>query len=68
MRGQKANIHVLKEMLELCQIIDSEGYSVKDEPSMRVIPFGELFNVSVSLFEIERVLKKSFKYLLDDIL
>ncbi|XP_037818746.1 flocculation protein FLO11 isoform X2 [Lucilia sericata] len=45
MRGQKANIHVLKEMLELCQIIDSEGYDVKDEPSMRVIPFGELFNI-----------------------
>uniref|UniRef100_T1PG31 Costars domain-containing protein n=3 Tax=Musca domestica TaxID=7370 RepID=T1PG31_MUSDO len=45
MRGQKANIHVLKEMLELCQIIDSEGYNVKDEPSMRVIPFGELFNI-----------------------
>ncbi|XP_061403061.1 uncharacterized protein LOC133338950 [Musca vetustissima] len=45
MRGQKANIHVLKEMLELCQIIDSEGYNVKDEPQMRVIPFGELFNI-----------------------
>ncbi|XP_073830231.1 uncharacterized protein isoform X2 [Musca autumnalis] len=45
MRGQKANIHVLKEMLELCQIIDSEGYNVKDEPDMRVIPFGELFNI-----------------------
>lgn len=46
-RGQKANIHVLREMLELCQIIDSEGYVVKDEPTMRVIPFGELFNVSI---------------------
>lgn len=45
MRGQKANIHVMKEMLELCQIIDSEGYNVKDEPKMRVIPFGELFNI-----------------------
>ncbi|KAH8420604.1 hypothetical protein KR009_011957 [Drosophila setifemur] len=45
MRGQKANIHVMKEMLELCQIIDSEGYEVKDEPTMRVIPFGELFNI-----------------------
>lgn len=46
MRGQKANMHVMKEMLELCQIIDSEGYEVKDEPTMRVIPFGELFNVN----------------------
>ncbi|XP_017852164.1 fruit protein pKIWI501 isoform X2 [Drosophila busckii] len=45
MRGQKANMHVMKEMLELCQIIDSEGYQVKDEPTMRVIPFGELFNI-----------------------
>lgn len=45
MRGQKANMHVLREMLELCQIIDSEGYNVKDEPNMRVIPFGELFNI-----------------------
>ncbi|XP_012158650.1 uncharacterized protein KIAA0754 isoform X1 [Ceratitis capitata] len=45
MRGQKANMHVMREMLELCQIIDSEGYNVKDEPNMRVIPFGELFNI-----------------------
>ncbi|KAH8235388.1 hypothetical protein KR038_006204, partial [Drosophila bunnanda] len=44
-RGQKANMHVMKEMLELCQIINSEGYDVKDEPQMRVIPFGELFNI-----------------------
>lgn len=51
MRGQKANIHVLKEMLELCQIIDSEGYDVKDEPEMRVIPFGELFNVREIFFK-----------------
>uniref|UniRef100_A0A1A9W290 Costars domain-containing protein n=1 Tax=Glossina brevipalpis TaxID=37001 RepID=A0A1A9W290_9MUSC len=45
MRGHKANIHVLKEMLELCQIISSEGYPVQDDPGMRVIPFGELFNI-----------------------
>ncbi|XP_034653694.1 calphotin isoform X2 [Drosophila subobscura] len=44
-RGQKANMHVMKEMLELCQIINSEGYDVKDEQGMRVIPFGELFNI-----------------------
>lgn len=55
MRGQKANIHVLKEMLELCQIIDSEGYNVKDEPSMRVIPFGELFNVSATKVTLRNV-------------
>lgn len=45
MRGQKANMHVMREMLELCQIISSEGYDVKDEPTMRVITFGELFNI-----------------------
>uniref|UniRef100_A0A1B0FDR1 Costars domain-containing protein n=1 Tax=Glossina morsitans morsitans TaxID=37546 RepID=A0A1B0FDR1_GLOMM len=45
MRGHKANIHVLKEMLELCQIISSEGYPVQDDAGMRVIPFGELFNI-----------------------
>ncbi|XP_022232608.2 translation initiation factor IF-2 [Drosophila obscura] len=44
-RGQKANMHVMKEMLELCQIINTEGYDVKDEQGMRVIPFGELFNI-----------------------
>ncbi|XP_037933376.1 uncharacterized protein LOC119668066 isoform X2 [Teleopsis dalmanni] len=49
MRGQKANMHILKEMVELCQIIDSEGYKVTDEPSMRVIPFGELFNIYNSI-------------------
>lgn len=60
-RGQKANIHVLREMLELCQIIDSEGYVVKDEPTMRVIPFGELFNVSLffDLLYLKALLKLS---------
>lgn len=45
-RGQKANIHVFKEMLELCQIIKSEGYAHdKENPKLKVILFGELFNV-----------------------
>lgn len=45
-RGQKANIHVFREMLELCQIINSEGYSHdKEHPKLKVILFGELFNV-----------------------
>lgn len=48
-RGQKANMHVFKEMLELCQIINTEGYPVsKEEPDMRFIPFGELFNVRLN--------------------
>lgn len=46
-RGQKANIHVFREMLELCQIICSEGYAHDEEhPKLKVILFGELFNVS----------------------
>lgn len=48
-RGQKANIHVFREMLELCEIINSEGYShCKETPKLKVILFGELFNVSSS--------------------
>lgn len=46
-RGQKASIHVCREMLELCQIIHSEGYPItKENPELRVILFGELFNVN----------------------
>lgn len=45
-RGQKASIHVCREMLELCQVIHSEGYPIsKENPELRVILFGELFNV-----------------------
>lgn len=45
-RGQKANMHVFKEMLELCQIINSEGYPQSEEdPSLKFILFGELFNI-----------------------
>lgn len=46
-RGQRANIHVFKELVELCEIINSEGYSHDEEnPKLKVILFGELFNVS----------------------
>lgn len=45
-RGQKANMHVFKEMLELCQIINSEGYpQTEEDPTLKFIPFGELFNI-----------------------
>lgn len=47
-RGQKANIHVLREMLQLCEIIDSGGCAFDDEhPDLKVITFGELFDVSL---------------------
>lgn len=46
-RGQKASIHVCREMLELCQLINSEGFPQSEEtPQLKVILFGELFNVS----------------------
>lgn len=48
MRGQKANIHVFKEMKELCELINSEGAPVDpEEPrGVKFIFFGEIFNVS----------------------
>lgn len=49
-RGQKANIHVYKEILELCHVIDSEGAAYGDETAkLKAIPFGELFDVILSL-------------------
>lgn len=45
-RGQKANIHVYKEILELCYVIESGGEIYSEEtPELKAIPFGELFNV-----------------------
>lgn len=35
-------------MLELCQMINSEGYAHDEEhPKLKVILFGELFNVRI---------------------
>lgn len=47
-RGQKANLHVYKEMRELCEVINQSG-APQDEEHPRgpkFIFFGELFNVS----------------------
>lgn len=45
-RGQKANIHVYREILQLCHVIYSGGYLYDEEkPELKVIPFGELFEV-----------------------
>lgn len=45
-RGHKASMHVCREMLELVQIINSEGCpQSKEHPELKVILFGELFNV-----------------------
>uniref|UniRef100_A0A182UD78 Costars domain-containing protein n=1 Tax=Anopheles melas TaxID=34690 RepID=A0A182UD78_9DIPT len=45
-RGKKANIQVYQEMLELCQVIDVDGKPVsKKNPDIKMIYFGELFNI-----------------------
>ncbi|XP_055644724.1 actin-binding Rho-activating protein-like isoform X2 [Toxorhynchites rutilus septentrionalis] len=45
-RGKKANIQVFQEMLELCTVIDDEGQPMsKADPNLKVISFGELFNI-----------------------
>lgn len=50
MRGQKANLHVYKEMLDLCEVINESGLPRSEsEPEMKYILFGELFNVSIIL-------------------
>lgn len=47
-RGQKANIHVFREMCELCEIINGSGapQDEEDPKGPKWIFFGELFNVS----------------------
>ncbi|XP_044738841.1 actin-binding Rho-activating protein isoform X2 [Chrysoperla carnea] len=44
-RGVKATIHVCKEMLELCQIIDEYGAQFNEDGTQKIIYFGELFNI-----------------------
>lgn len=45
-RGQRANLHVYKEMLDLCEVINESGMPrAPDEPDMKFIFFGELFNI-----------------------
>lgn len=40
-------MHVFKEMLELVQVINTEGFPIEDDkPELKGILFGELFNVS----------------------
>lgn len=48
-RGQKANIHVIREMLQLCEIIDTGGEEYcEDTPGLKVMFFGELFDVRLT--------------------
>lgn len=48
MRGHKANMHVWKEIYDLCKIIDDEGTPNPENPELKAILFGEIFNVSTN--------------------
>jgi hypothetical protein len=49
LRGKKANVHVYKEVLELCQIIHENGTPDANDPELKTILFGELFNIYVHI-------------------
>lgn len=57
-RGLKANIHVFREMCELCEIINGSGapQAEEDPRGPKWIFFGELFNVSWSLLRVVQLL------------
>lgn len=44
-RGRKAKAHILKEVVELCEIIYQEGTPCRDHPEIIAITFGDLFNI-----------------------
>lgn len=52
-RGQKASIHVFREMCELCTVINDSGAPIDEEDphGPKFIFFGELFNVSAKRFD-----------------
>ncbi|XP_018053211.1 PREDICTED: actin-binding Rho-activating protein-like isoform X1 [Atta colombica] len=49
LRGRKANAHVLKEILELCEIISHEGTPCRDQPDVIAITFGDIFNIYTNI-------------------
>jgi len=49
LRGRKANAHILKEILELCEIISHEGTPCRDQPDVIGITFGEIFNIYTNI-------------------
>ncbi|XP_074109513.1 actin-binding Rho-activating protein [Cotesia typhae] len=48
-RGRKATAHILKEILELCDVIYQNGQPCKDDPNITGITFGDLFNIYVAI-------------------
>lgn len=49
LRGRKANAHILKEILELCEIISHEGTPCQDQPDVIGITFGDIFNIYTNI-------------------
>ncbi|XP_029660145.1 actin-binding Rho-activating protein-like isoform X2 [Formica exsecta] len=49
LRGRKANAHILKEILELCEIISHEGTPCRDHPDVIAITFGDIFNIYTNI-------------------
>ncbi|KAL6438472.1 hypothetical protein ACFW04_004517 [Cataglyphis niger] len=49
LRGRKANAHILKEILELCEIISHEGTPCRDNPDVIAITFGDIFNIYTNI-------------------
>ncbi|XP_031777270.1 actin-binding Rho-activating protein isoform X2 [Nasonia vitripennis] len=48
-RGRKASAHILKEILELCDVIYQNGTPCRDQPEILGISFGDLFNIYVHI-------------------
>lgn len=48
-RGRKAGVHILKEILELCDVINQNGSPCRDHPEIMAITFGDLFNLYVHI-------------------
>ncbi|XP_011499633.1 PREDICTED: actin-binding Rho-activating protein-like [Ceratosolen solmsi marchali] len=48
-RGRKASAHILKEVLELCDVIYQNGTPCRDQPEILAISFGDLFNIYVHI-------------------
>ena len=44
-RGRKAAAHILKEVVEICEVIYQEGTPCRDQPEIIAITFGDLFNI-----------------------
>lgn len=49
LRARKASAHILKEILEMCEVIYRDGTPCRDQPEIIGITFGDLFNIYVHI-------------------